>query len=149
MKLYLSCALTDAPPDFLESVERLRGTLERQTKFEILKFLGTATGTPKDVYKRDIKECVETCDVMLAVCDYGATGLGYEMATAIEARNISVLAVAGRARRVSRLIEGIQHPLFSFRRYELMSRDIPRLLEEHVEFMLEATHQSPRGIRRR
>ncbi len=135
-KLYISCALTDASPHFLKSVEDLRGVLTGQGKFEILRYLGTKTGTPKDVYMRDIKECVAMCDIMLSVCDYGATGLGYEMATAIEARGIPVLAVACRTKRVSRLIEGIQHPLFAFKWYEDMSRDVPQLLDEHVELTL-------------
>ncbi|HVU80093.1 MAG TPA: hypothetical protein VHD37_01880 [Candidatus Paceibacterota bacterium] len=100
---------------------------------EVLEFLGTVIGTPQDVYRQDIKEHASQCDLLLAICDYPAVGVGYEMAYAIEKRGIPTLAVAHEKAQVSRLVIGIDHPCYTFARYQNMLRDVPRLLEEKIE----------------
>jgi hypothetical protein len=119
-KLYVGCAISGLPPEkrkeFLKMIERLKVELSRH--FEILEFIGTALSSPKDTYVRDIAECVMHADYMLAICDHPSLGLGYEMATAIEKRDIPVLAFAHKNSSVSRLIVGIHGKKFLFLRYD-------------------------------
>ena len=118
-KIYVGCALSSLPVGdkdrFLAMIQQVKRGLRGH--FEVLEFLGTTLGTPRDVYMRDIQECVEKTDCMLAICDYGATGLGYEMAIAIEKRGIPVLAMAHTDSQVSRLVIGIPGDKFRFMRY--------------------------------
>ncbi len=116
LRLYLGCALIDAPDDFLEKIVAFRTKL-RDT-FEVLDFVNPGTGTSTEVYRNDIHKQIANCHLMIAVCDYASNGLGYEMATMIEKHGKPVLAVAHKNSRVSRLILGIDNSCFEFARYD-------------------------------
>lgn len=125
MKLYVGCALRNAPQTFKDSVEVLKQNLEKD--FEVLKFLGDK-GTAQEVFRYDI-DCVLDSDAVLAVCDFPSLGLGFEIATAL-ANGKRVLGVAQTDADVSRMILGIDSPLFSFERYTSLS-DVEAIARTH------------------
>lgn len=116
IKLYVGCSLTHAPSDFTESIASLKKKLSMT--YEVFDFIGVEKGTAQDVYSWDIKRCVADCDLFVAVCDFSSTGLGYELGTAVEALRKPVLAIAHRDAHITRLIQGIQAPHFTFERYD-------------------------------
>src|SRR5947207_129628 len=104
-KVYVGCAITTVPDgkvlEFKDCIEKIKSEL-RDAGFEVLQFK-TAThpnATDKEVYIHDIRNCVEEADIMLAISDHSSTGLGYELATAIEKMGIPVLAVAHESSRI-------------------------------------------------
>lgn len=136
-KLYIGCSLTLLPPDkkdaFLQMITEIKKELTES--FEILEFKGLNDLltdnplTPQEIYNFDIKECVMKADCMLAFCDYPSTGLGYEMATAVEKLDIPVLAVAHKDSVVGRIIRGIDHPNFQFMYYNSVNEIIEKTKE--------------------
>ncbi len=130
IKIYIGFSLTGAPQAFIDSVMRLREQL--RDEFEVLEFIPVTEGTPQDVYRNDIKVSVASCDMMVAICDLSSTGLGYEMACAIEVGNKPVLALAQAGTKISRLIMGIDHDKFSFRRYQHFA-EVPELIREKAK----------------
>jgi hypothetical protein len=136
-KLYIGCSLTLLPSDkkdaFLEMISLIKKELSKS--FEILEFLGIADlssthpFTPREIYDYDIKGCVMKADCMLAICDYPSTGLGYEMATAVEKLGIPVLAVAHKDSVVGRIIRGIDHKNFQFFYYNSVDKIIEKTVE--------------------
>ncbi|MCE9549222.1 hypothetical protein K8Q98_02375 [Candidatus Nomurabacteria bacterium] len=136
-KLYIGCALTNLPPDkkeeFLNMVSKLKQELKKH--FELLEFLGiddlltNKPFTPREIYTYDIKNCLMKADCFLAICDYPALGLGYEIGTAVEKRGIPVLAVAHKDSKVSRSIIGIDHKNFNFYYYNSVDEIISKTLE--------------------
>lgn len=125
--IYVGCSLTHAPEAFRAEVETFKDTLRE--KYEVMNFLGLEAGTARDVYAQDIGKCITECTLFVAVCDYPSLGLGYEMATAIEKHDKKVLAVAHKDTHISRLVRGIDHPNFSFRRYEKLVEDVPSMVD--------------------
>jgi hypothetical protein len=119
-KLYIGCAILNLSnierKEFFEKLEALKNKLKN--RFDILDFVMDKDATPKEVYTHDIKGNVAIADFMLAICDGASTGMGYEMATAIEKRGIPVLAVALKGNKVSKIVLGIQNENFSFQIYE-------------------------------
>lgn len=115
IRLYIGCGLTQAPPEFVAEVDRFKESL--QAEYHIYHFMGLEGGTNQDVYRRDIEVCVAECDLFVAICDYPSIGLGYELATAVEALGKPTLAVAHRDSKITRLIQGVPLPKFEFRRY--------------------------------
>lgn len=113
-RVYIGCSLTHAPDAFKNEIKQLKDIL--RAKYDIMEFHGLEGGTEHDVYKHDIAQ-VRSCDLMLAECSRPATGLGFEIATALAAHK-PVLAVAKTNAAVSRLILGIDSTLISFIRYE-------------------------------
>jgi hypothetical protein len=120
IKLYIGCSLTQAPEDFKASVEQLKATL--RDKYEVLDFIGLVAGTPTDVYHWDVQKCVAQCDLFVAICDYPAIGLGYELGTAIERFHKPVLVVAHEDVTLTRLVIGIDAPDFSLKRYQSLTQ---------------------------
>jgi len=131
VKLYVGCALNNAPEDFKANVFALRSIIAKDPRFEVLEFFGSG-GTSEDVYKKDILECVENADIMLAVCDFPSLGLGFEIATHCKHHKRPLLAVAHTDSSVSRLIIGMygEGP-FTFKRYKNIS-DVPRIIDEWI-----------------
>jgi hypothetical protein len=135
-KLYIGCAINNLPDDkkdeFLKMIAGLKKKLSK--KFKILDFMGALKkdASPEETYWRDIHECVGTADIMVAICDYPSTGLGYEMAVAIEQRGIPVLALAQYSSKVSNLIPGIhgreKKKKYWFTRYRTIEQ-IPEIIE--------------------
>lgn len=132
-KLYVGCSLTEAPEKFVEDVELLKGRL-RYMGHQVFDFVGLTAGTDVDVYQWDLGHCVPDCDLFVAVCDYGASGLGWELCKAVEVLQKPTLAVAHRASRVTRVITGAAalFPNFTFRQYNDLSKDVPRFIQEHL-----------------
>lgn len=129
-KLYVGCSLTQAPEDFKKQVEILKDALRND--FEILDFIGLVSGTPKDVYEWDIQKCVATCDVFVAICDFPAIGLGYELGVAVEQLGKPTLALTHTDAKVSRLLLGITAPHYQLLRYTSMT-EIPDMIKKYSQ----------------
>lgn len=123
LKIYIGCALTHAPARFRGAIDKVKVDLRRD--FSVLEFVGLERGTPKDVFRHDTA-CVASSDVFVAVCTYPGIGLGYELGVAVE-RGKPILALAREGVSVTRLVQGVQSPLFRFRRYRKES-DVPRII---------------------
>lgn len=104
-RLYVGCALQSAGDEYVLKIRALREELKEH--FFVLEFLYPHPGTDQDVYRLDIQDHVANCDLMLAIGDLPSTGLGYELATAIEAHCRPVLILHKKGERLSRLIKGI------------------------------------------
>ncbi|MEK7063393.1 MAG: hypothetical protein AAB955_01735 [Patescibacteria group bacterium] len=128
--LYIGCSLTQAPEGFKQNVEELKQTL-RTNGHTVLDFIGLVAGTAKDVYEWDIHQCVEKCDVFVAICDYPAIGLGYELGVAVEKLNKPTLVLAHTDAKITRLVQGIECPNYAIVRYSSFS-DIPKHIEVFV-----------------
>ena len=113
MKIYLAHSLTQAPEDFKAEMLEFREKLK--AKYEVLEYMGLVNGTAEDVFKHDVK-CVTDCDLLLAEVSYPAIGLGFEIATGLQLGK-KVLAIAKETAKVSRLVLGINHPNFQFKKY--------------------------------
>jgi hypothetical protein len=129
--VYVGCALTDAPPAFQDNVEELKKKLSKIC--EVLKFKGLSDANlPHDVYFHDIVKCVSLCDLLLGICDFPSTGLGWEMAVQAEVKHGPVLAVAHQDAKVSKLILDPQLPGYKFYRYNNLCEDVYNLVEAKV-----------------
>jgi len=104
-RLYVGCALQSAGEEYVLKIRALREELKKH--FLVLEFLYPHPGTDQDVYQLDIQDHVTNCDLMLAIGDLPSTGLGYELATAIEALCKPVLILSKKGQKLSRLIKGI------------------------------------------
>ncbi|MDO8591902.1 MAG: hypothetical protein Q7R60_03215 [bacterium] len=124
-RLYIGCALTEAPQDFKNAVEQLKKGL-RAEGYEVFDFVGLIAGTPVDVFNWDIGHCVKDCEALIAICDYPSIGLGYELAEAVRLKK-PILALAHRDSRVTRLVLGAAEvlPSFSFQRYDELKGVLP------------------------
>ncbi len=129
LTLYIGCSLTQAPEEFKKRVADLKESLKAD--YTVLEFVGLTAGTAKEVYEWDIHECVEKCDVFIALCDYPSIGLGYELGVAIEKRNIPTLALAHADAKITRLIQGIERPTYEFTHYSDFS-EIPELIKKFL-----------------
>lgn len=130
MKLYIGCSLTHAPEEFKQQIEGVKNVLRKE--HEIMDFVGLVAGTPKDVYEWDIHECVAKCDVFVAICDFPAIGLGYELAVAVEKLKKPTLALAHEGAKITRLVLGIERPYYRFVRYKT-AEDIPMIIASFLE----------------
>jgi nucleoside 2-deoxyribosyltransferase len=133
-KLYVGCALTDAPEDFRNDVENLIETLGKD--WQVLKFLGLVGGTNADVYTQDIGN-VRKCAAFLAIIDYPSTGLGLELGEASKLAKPTLLtqrADKGGSRIVLGAAELV--PSFDFETYENMQADLPSIVKEEFAHIL-------------
>lgn len=126
MNIYLAASITHASEEFKKSIEEFRSKLKQ--KYQVLDFLGLVKGNPKEVYQHDT-QCVKDCDLVIAECSYPSTGLGFEIALALSL-NKPVVAVAQNDAKVSRLILGIQHPQYKFKRFNSLD-EILDLIPEY------------------
>ena len=101
-KVYVGCALTGAPKEFVDAVEIFKCRL-REAGHEVADFVGVVNGTAFDVYETDIHKCVAECEFMIAICDLPSIGLGWELAVAVEKLRKPTLALAHQDTAVSRL----------------------------------------------
>jgi nucleoside 2-deoxyribosyltransferase len=117
IKLYVGCGLTHASDEFKQKVAKLKERLKEIPSIEVLEFLGTEKGTSADVYVHDIVNCVDECDIMLAICDEPSTGLGWEMCEQTK-RGKPLLAFGHINSTVTRLV--LDPPLenYKFFRYQ-------------------------------
>ena len=131
-EIYVACGLTHAPEEFKISVEGLKRVLREDRGYEVYDFVGLENGTPADVYAWDIGRCVGQSDLLVAVCDYPAIGLGWELGTAVEKLQKPTLAVAHQDTHVTRLITGAadaEAPNYRFRRYHDLE-EVPYFVDE-------------------
>lgn len=134
LKLYFGCALTHTSVEYRQFIQDLRQSLKAD--FDVLEFLSDPLDMQLNdmsiihqIYEHDVN-CVKSCDIMIAECSYASTGLGFELGLAIE-RDKPVLAIAGKDVYVTRLVQGVTHPKFSFRRYG-STEEVTELIKEFV-----------------
>jgi nucleoside 2-deoxyribosyltransferase len=82
-----------------------------------------------ELYEHDLN-CVKSCDFMIAECSCTSTGLGFEIGVAVE-NDKPILAIAQEGVRVTRMVQGITHPKFSFLRY-VDGAQVPGLVRDFV-----------------
>ena len=134
LKVYVGCALTSAPDDFIERIIALKIQLRNVLRVEILDFFGgkgkAGPGvTPEQVWARDIYECVALADAMLAICDLPSIGLGIEIEKAAGTRGIPTMIVAHHDVRISHLVLGIPYPCVQVQRYQTLDEVVVMLQE--------------------
>ncbi len=101
--LYIGCALNNAPVEFIQFIEQLKGVLTNH--FNILSFVGLdPQATAKQVYETDIA-CAFKADVMLAVVDFPSIGLGMEIQHRIHHHRPTLIMYA-EGLKVSRMVLG-------------------------------------------
>ena len=101
--LYVGCALTGAPNEFLDVVTELKMNIGGH--FKVVEFVGlNPNASAQEVYETDI-ECAESADVMLGICDYNSTGLGMEIQKRIEHKKPTIIAHRN-GQKVSRMVLG-------------------------------------------
>ena len=108
IKIYIGCSLTQASPEFRESIFDLGDSLDNT--FEVLKYLSwrVAPGEKShdadglSIYEYDMKQ-VETCDIFVPIVDLPSIGLGMEFAKAFEKGKI-IRAFVKRGTRYSSII---------------------------------------------
>lgn len=102
-KIYIGCALTYASPEFRDSIALFKDWLRSQ--YDVLDFTGVLDGwtiLSTEIYAHN-RRCVLNSDLFIAECSYPSTGLGYEIATAIE-NNKKILLIAHQDALVTRMI---------------------------------------------
>ncbi len=126
-KIYVGCALTQAPEEFRNAIESFKLTLREE--YEVLDFvdLSVQEVTFQHIFDWDTN-CVKTCDLFIADCTYPAIGLGYELGVALESKK-KVLAIAEEDAKISRLVLGVTSPKFEFMRYKDIKEIIPKIKE--------------------
>ena len=115
MKVYIGCSLGDVPPEFEMFVQELREAV-RARGCEVMEFLGKERGVPGEVFRHDTKQVLNS-SIVVTLCDYPSTGLGYEICLALSS-NVPVLALARRGVYVSRLIRGVDREIYQFKVYD-------------------------------
>lgn len=123
-KIYVGCALTHASQDFRDSISIFKEWL--RVNYEVLDFTGVLDGwtiLSTDIYTHD-RHCVINSDLFIAECSYPSTGLGYEIATAIE-NNKKLLLIAHRDALVTRMILGIPEHKAKMVRYNNLDDIFP------------------------
>lgn len=131
-KIYVGCALSQAPEEFRNSIEAFKDSL-RANGHEVHDFIGLVNGTATDVYNWDIGECVANCSAFIAICDYPSIGLGMELDRALMLEK-PILAVAHQDTQITRLLIGAAEveDHVQFRRYQDLAADVPAMVDELV-----------------
>ncbi len=113
MKIYVWCSLTHASEEFRKNIEELKNKLRK--KHIVFDFVWLEKWTNEDVYKWD-RNCVKTCDLMIAECSYPSLWLWYELWLGVEIWK-KIIAFAQKDALVTRMILWINKENFSFSRY--------------------------------
>jgi len=113
MKIYLWCSLTHASEKYRNSISELKEKLRKD--FIVFDFIWLINWTNEDVYKCD-RNCVKTCDVMIAECSQPSTWLWYELWLWVETWK-QIFAFASKDAKVSRMILWINKDNYKFERY--------------------------------
>ena len=121
----------NAPQEYLDFLENLKKIL--QNEYEIVEFLSLGSVTPTDIYHEDIKKRIGISELFVAICDYPSTGLGYEMATAIEKYSKPTIGLAKEGKKISTLISGIDHPMYTFKSYKTIEDIIASIKEKELK----------------
>src|SRR3989338_5957975 len=110
-KVYISANLADSPQDFKDMVSKLKEKLKEE--YEIL----------------DAQKSLPRSDFVIAICDHSSIDVGYDMATALEKYSKPTLGLAKAGMVVTRLVEGIDHPMYIFKTYNTVE-DIETFIKE-------------------
>ena len=129
--VYVACSLTHAPVEFRADVEAFKKELKYICN--VLSFVGLSDDSPYETYLWDIHECVHKSDLIFAICDFPAIGLGYEIATQVEVRRKPCIAVAHDKALVTKLILDTRQPNFEFRRYKNLQKDGLKMVEDKLQ----------------
>lgn len=116
-KVYIGCALTLAPNDFVKDIEKFKKKLRPYA--EIFDFLGLQPPDAGQVFQHDTN-CVRRCDLMIANVTYPSIGLGLELGVAVENRK-PLITLAQKNIKVSRLIFGYADPYHYSFKYKNMN----------------------------
>jgi len=125
VKVYVGCALTEAPEAFKSDVEAFKIRL-REKGYEVFDFVGLVAGTALDVYEWDMGHCVGECDIFIGICDFPSIGLGFETNQALRLGK-PILLVAHQNAKVTRLVLGAAEaePSIRFERYSKLDEILP------------------------
>lgn len=135
--VYVACSLTHASPEFIAEVEAFKKKLE--SVCNILKFAGLNSGnSPRELYMYDIRKCVGSSDLVVAICDQPSIGLGYEIATQLEGRGMPCLCIAHEKSHVTELILDVHQPGFEFKRYNNLQKDGVKMVKDKLKEMHKA-----------
>ena len=113
MKIYLWCSLTHTSEEYRNNIAKLKERLRED--YIVFDFIGLIDWTNEDVYKSD-RNCVKTCDVMIAECSEPSTWLWYELWLWVEIWK-KIFAFAHKSSKVSRMILWINKDNYKFERY--------------------------------
>lgn len=106
--IYVGCALSHSSKKYRTFIKKIKKEVHKKLKDKvvILEFLGLTSGSDVDVYDTDIGN-VKKCHAFIGFVDKPATGLGYEIGTAIEARKYVPFLILHDVRtNPSRLVTG-------------------------------------------
>ena len=131
--VYVACSLTHASQEFRDKVEIFKNELK--SFCNVLSFVGLSDDSPHETYLWDINECVNKSDLVFAICDFPAIGLGYEIATQVETRRKPCIAVAHDKSLVTKLILDTRQPHFEFKRYRDLHKDGLKMVVEKLKKM--------------
>jgi hypothetical protein len=120
-KIYIGCSLTYASEEFRKEIDDLKTSLRK--KYEVLDFFGMLDGDPREIYLNDTGR-VRECDMFVAECSFPSTGLGFELGLAVSLDK-PILAIAKSEAKVTRMILGVNHPKFTFARYNSAEEILP------------------------
>lgn len=128
--VYLGCALTHAPGEFLEDISYLRQAISPYVEW--LTFLGLNHPSLSDAFQYDLN-CVRRCDLLIANMTYPSLGLGMEYGVAVETRK-PIISLADDHLAAPRLLAwGYWDPLHFKLRYETR--------EEAATFCINTIHK--------
>jgi hypothetical protein len=128
--VYLSCALTHAPTDFLDDINYLRTRIEQYAT--VLEFLGLNHPSVDEAFQWDTN-CARRCDVVVANVTYPSIGLGLEFGVALENKK-PFITIADDQKAVERILPwGYWDPLHFKLRYKTR--------EEAADFVIDKLHQ--------
>ena len=131
--VYVACSLTHAPKEFRDEVDIFKDKLGLICNVVDFGCLGDKP--PHEVYRWDIQECVNKSDLVFAICDFPAIGLGYEIATQVEVRKKPCIAVAHDKSLVTSLILDTRQPGFEFKRYKNLRKDGLKIVKDKLQKM--------------
>lgn len=128
--LYIACSLTQAPKDFKQKIARLKELLRGQG-YSVLDFNSLEEDTPADAYRMDLQYTRE-CDLLVAVCDHPAIGLGMETMKRIMQGTPLLLAAHADA-GISRMLTGAAEVEPSVRLVRFSSmEELSEIIRRHI-----------------
>jgi chromatin segregation and condensation protein Rec8/ScpA/Scc1 (kleisin family) len=86
-------------------------------------------------------DLISRSQFITAFCDLPSTGEGFEIAAMLFEFKCPVLAVAQHESKVSDFIEGVQHHLFEFERYTMMSDALDMMREFETRRLIQIQQQ--------
>ncbi len=131
IRIYLGCALTNAPKEFIKDIEKLKKILKK--KVEIFEFAGLAVPSIAEVYQHDTN-MVRRADAVVANISYASLGLGMEMGIAIENKKPLITLVDDTCKTTRFLISGYVDPYHFSLRYKSISQ-AARFILKKIEYL--------------